>query len=1376
MSVNDAISEHNPNTQSLPGHLYASASKEWRSSLIDVSGNNRLLYFRKTQSMIDLHTARASGLEKLLGGSTVRLTELFGEGPDLESAKRSCKQLERKQRESREEYGVSVAYLAIGLASWDPAASAAIAKAESEETERSLAASRERRPSAPVILRPLELSLRRGAQNSWELRLEEDFQINGVLQHVVNADQIRIADDENLELDSASTESVGAALDRIAERCDDIADFTIAHKMYLGTFSYMKQTMVNDVDDETAIACSDLVAALAGDRQASERARHQPGDVSERQPDYAPIDSEFLVLDADSSQSYVINAALAGRNLVVEGPPGTGKSQTIANLIAALTADGKRVLFVAQKRAAISAVLDRLERVDLSHLVLDMFASTGSRRFISEELRRVLDNQHAVGVPNVTSLEYALDAARGQLVGHHDALHSKERAWGLSVHELRNATAAVPQSARLDTRLPGSMFDSWDDTQLDRVARNADELDAIGALDPSWASDSLWNYSYVSGQAQFEWATETANQLASIEIPRILTDAGLCARAVGYPEPTTWDAARVVLQWNEYRHRLRAEAPQLFDPSLRYEDLARISATLDRGERRRLGITSSWSDRRQLRARAVELTPGASKRDRKRLFRDVTNYLEECRRAGTFPEPPAVGTASNSIDQVLAAVRNLQSAVRGVLLESMPLSEAQATLHALSSDPRGAHMPRVREIEQDFSTLGLSVLLDGLRAESAAGTPRDVPPSVTVRWAVLQAILTHAETKSPWLSRMSGRVLEHATAEFRANDVEHLSANSARIRRLAAERFRDTLDAHPEEHQLLKTEVTRKRNFRAVRTLFKEAPHVVQAAKPVWAMSPLQVSRVLPLEQCFDVVIFDEASQVRPADAIPALLRAKQAIVAGDSRQLPPTEFFSKVLDDESVRDEEDESIELGTGEVAEERPRMRSESFTRDAESILYAMDRLLAGQSRRLLWHYRSRDERLIAVSNAGVYDHSLTTFPAADSTNVVRHVTVEPSLGIRNGTNSPQAEVAKVVELVREHAIAHPDTSLGVITFGVQHQRRIEDALDAAAANDSELRNLLDDSADEPFFVKSIERVQGDERDSIILSVGYGKGVDGKLRYFWGPLLKDGGERRLNVAISRARSNMTLVTSFEADDVAPDAHQSAGFRLMVQFLKFMASNGQDMGSLPSSDVALNPFEIDVRDRLTRAGIALDCQVGVGGYRIDFAARHPEHPGRHVLAIEADGASYHSGHTARDRDRLRQTLLEARGWRFIRIWSTDWFRDADAEVERVLGAYRSVTSDDESDVRSAEAAISRPAAWEADSVKPQGAKPRVFRGLPITEYTHSELVDLVRYLRSDGVLRTRDDEFNEIMQQLGFSRRGSRITAAITAAQDDRNANPRR
>jgi very-short-patch-repair endonuclease len=416
----------------------------------------------------------------------------------------------------------------------------------------------------------------------------------------------------------------------------------------------------------------------------------------------------------------------------------------------------------------------------------------------------------------------------------------------------------------------------------------------------------------------------------------------------------------------------------------------------------------------------------------------------------------------------------------------------------------------------------------------------------------------------------------------------------------------------------------------------------------------------LPAARLFDVVIFDEASQIVPADAIPSIMRGHQIVVAGDDRQLPPTNFFRQVGDADEEGNEDDESLV----------------SFGAGFESVLDALRPLLPTAP--LVWHYRSRDERLVAFSNTRIYGGALTTFPGVLRDDCLRHVVV--AQGPQPGQEvSVDAEVAKVVDLILEHARTRPSESLGVIALGIRHAERIDAALRATLAElvDSDnpgLEAFFAEDVPEPFFVKNLERVQGDERDAIILSIGYGKHRDGRMRYQWGPLLRDGGERRLNVAATRAKHRLTLVSSFSGHDVDPERVTKAGARLLAEYLDYASSGG----SAPeASGVAeLNSFEADVRDRLAAAGITVVPQYGVGGYRVDFAATHPLDAGRMVLAIEADGASYRESGSVRDRDRLRGEHLQRLGWKYHRLWSTNWFQDPEAEVAKLQKAYSQAVS----------------------------------------------------------------------------------------------------
>lgn len=354
--------------------------------------------------------------------------------------------------------------------------------------------------------------------------------------------------------------------------------------------------------------------------------------------------------------------------------------------------------------------------------------------------------------------------------------------------------------------------------------------------------------------------------------------------------------------------------------------------------------------------------------------------------------------------------------------------------------------------------------------------------------------------------------------------------------------------------------------------------------------------------------------------------------------------------------------------------------------------------------------------------------------------------------------------------------------MIAMGIRHSNRIDEALREALREHRDLEGFFSEDRDERFFVKNLERVQGDERDAIILSVGYGKTADGRLLYRFGPLNIQGGERRLNVAITRAKKRMTLVSSFDATDLDPERSSAAGVQLLRSYLEYAASGGRNLGEAAIEDPVLNAFELDVRDSLARAGIPLEAQWGASGYRIDFVAKHPKRPGRFVLAIECDGASYHSTPTARDRDRLRQEQLERRGWRFHRIWSTEWFRNKEQAVDRAVEHYgravREVDAEDarreaEREERSAAAAVpSRDEGDPAEAAAPtptapqRGPRPAVRRGLKIHEYTRTQLVSIVLWIESDTLLRDDETLLRLVMEDLAFRRAGKNVRAAILNA----------
>ena len=348
--------------------------------------------------------------------------------------------------------------------------------------------------------------------------------------------------------------------------------------------------------------------------------------------------------------------------------------------------------------------------------------------------------------------------------------------------------------------------------------------------------------------------------------------------------------------------------------------------------------------------------------------------------------------------------------------------------------------------------------------------------------------------------------------------------------------------------------------------------------------------------------------------------------------------------------------------------------------------------------------------------------------------------------------------------EHAYTRPDESLGVIAMGIYHADRIDALLRKRLESvaDPELDEFFSDQRDERAFVKNLERVQGDERDAIILSIGYTKQADGRLLYRFGPLISEGGERRLNVAVTRARRRMLLVSGFSHTDMDPDRSSARGVELLRSYLKYAESRGAELEERQQHK--LNPFELAIKVRMESAGLKVIPQYGASGYRIDFAIVHPDQPGELILAVEADGASYHSTPTARDRDRLRQQVLERRGWTFHRIWSTDWFRNPDAEVEKVIQAVETALAGPPLNVEVGES--EQGGSIPDESRRTQ--RPWFRRGQAITEYSHNQLVEIAKWILSDTLLRTKEDLIAEMMTTLRFSRRGSRITSALGRAAD--------
>lgn len=448
----------------------------------------------------------------------------------------------------------------------------------------------------------------------------------------------------------------------------------------------------------------------------------------------------------------------------------------------------------------------------------------------------------------------------------------------------------------------------------------------------------------------------------------------------------------------------------------------------------------------------------------------------------------------------------------------------------------------------------------------------------------------------------------------------------------------------------LRHEMQKKRRHLPIRKLMSKCGPAIQRMKPVFMMSPLSVATYLdPSAVQFDLVVFDEASQLRPVEAFGAISRANRAIVVGDSKQLPPTSFFDTAL----IGEDEDDDIVSST-----------------DIESIL-GMFESKGASSRMLSWHYRSKHESLIAVSNAEFYNNRLVTFPSPDQSRQeygLKYQYVDGTYD-RGGRKINKEEASAVARAVMEHAYKSPHLTLGVATFSISQMEAIRDMIERLRRENPSSDEFFASHPSEPFFVKNLENVQGDERDVIFISVGYGRDCNGNVSMNFGPLNQDGGERRLNVLITRARARCVVFTNLGADDIDLRKTKRRGVAAFKTFLRY-AQTGEGIEHYGDYGEPESPFEEAVAERLKSHGYDVEHQVGCAGFCIDLGVVDPHYPGRFVLGIECDGASYHSAAWARDRDRLRQQVLESKGWIIHRIWSTDWFRNPEQAMARTVEA----------------------------------------------------------------------------------------------------------
>lgn len=1347
--------------------------EQWERRLLDLSLRNSLLNFRTGSAGIPILTTQLEQLENELADG--RDFEIHPIPQDWSTSPRDSKafqhrthteaerhlldqefkahrlradltadelggrltQLYRAARTSLEENGANTLFLAVGMLLWT-----------SPNHLRPL--------YAPLLLLPMEL-VRKSVKSGYVIRQGDDDPVFNItlLEMLRQEYGIDIPSLSELPKDDHGID-VNAVMTIVRRAVMNKTGWDVIDTASLGLFSFNKFVMWNDLKARTDDLKRNLVVRSL---ITSTVPPHEDLDEAPVNLDDTCGPADLLCpVSADSSQLLAIRTAASGQNMVLHGPPGTGKSQTITNIIADALGRGKSVLFVAEKIAALNVVKHRLEKIGLGPFCLELHSNKSRKKDVIDQIgasiRAATDSAPADWATEAGRLK----KLRLELNTYVEALH-RDRQIGHSIFTglarlaaTRQASGAIVFKPEATRSLKPDTLQLWFELthQLSVAAspcgnlaqhpwkgtRRADYspqtrsqiLEAINKLrtNISEITEHLSHQdfvpSYLSGTPGLTRITEAASLsallLSAKEVPKELLTVKDWNQTKKFLEQLAEKGSR--------RDALSALVFQRFQT-----DIVEIDARFLLQELQKINqkwAIPRWIGRSKIRKvlashasteHVVKSANLESEIEEIRALQELNAWFDGdsakassllgCLWGNGFPDWIKVVGATEKVDAIVKQAFSMGEACGLDGLEI--LAGAADLLDLLASNDSGRILKRnlshfisaTKNLQSAWTALSEIVALEQTEMARIADC-EDFPSSINIRldgWASgiehlrnwcawnrtrseaiqggLKPVVDACEdgrvptadlesafqrglyeiwvedeiVRDPILSTFSRSLHEDRIQQFRTlEDSFAILTRQELYARLAKRIPRPQGNASQNsEFGILGRELQKQRAHMALRTLFQKIPNILPRLKPCMLMSPMSVAQYLdPAHSQFDVVIFDEASQVPTCEAVGAIARGKQVIVVGDPKQLPPTTFFAR-----GDTDEDEDSLAI------------------KDLDSIL---DDCLAIRmnENHLLWHYRSRHESLIAFSNSRYYDNNLLTFPSPDDLTPKVGLVSLKGLYDRGKTRQNRIEgnavVSEIVRRLKDPVLSK--FSIGVVTFNQPQQKLIEDLLDEQIRQHPELESFVSAGIGElaeKIFVKNLENVQGDERDVIIFSIGYGPDSTGHVSMNFGPLNSDGGWRRLNVAVSRARHEMIIFSSLRPEQVDTSRSKSRGVADLKAFLEF-AQRGvvPMMATISESERTDRLFERVLCAQLQQRDLQVKTQVGASGYKIDLAIVDPANPGRYLLGIICDGPSYKMAKTARDRDKLCEGFLVDLGWRLHRVWSTDWWENPSGEIDRIM------------------------------------------------------------------------------------------------------------
>lgn len=1337
----------------------------WERKLLDLSLRNNLLNTRITRNTLQLISVWVGELEDALAdGQEFQILErpqdwdnplmsagiyqtLHASDPIIDLVKKELKQrrlrtyltdealrrsltyLYRSSRLSLEENGANTLYLALGLLKWF-------------ETPNST------RPRfAPILLLPVEI-VRKSAAKGYVIRgRDEEAMLNITLLEMLRQYyDIHVGGLDPLPRDGSGVD-VSCIFNTIRRAIMTQKGWDVEEQAIIGNFSFSKFIMWNDIrNNADKLRQNKIVASLISGKLEW---IPENEDLSEIDLDEAyPVGKIAMPLGADSSQFEAICAAVEDKSFILHGPPGTGKSQTITNIIANALYKGKKVLFVAEKMAALQVVQRRLEAIGIAPFCLELHSNKAKKANVLEQLKRTTEV-----VKRKSNEEYRIEAdhinkLRQELNDYVHILH-KQRHAGLSLYDCFAGYASIDYSGELicfsekflQELNPASRIacDRAIETYRTacRICGNpqshplkeidlaicssvikSESREKLSLLHQMLEEDSSLRQS-IALLLEFDTNNTSSQQDKALEnLVQILLEAGTI-----FPELLIADnlaeTCKLIdraIQTGEERDRQRNEILTRFNAHILTADVTVWRKQWEENS------SKWWLSRilgqNRLKKRIKLYMNPSSKLDPvdiPELLSKLNDYQTSQHHIDEFGKTlsPILGSLWNSGDAdwhlVAQACKTTEQIEQALLQVTQNIVQTGTSKHALHANLKcglqifknvhAATLERFMAIERaiDEVVIEISHLLQTSALTEIENNRIHTMDAIISRWSAHMELLhdwaiynqqrkemlslglepvvrtiEEGHVMADHLSDCYKKSLFKAYAEYILSQeplmstfhgvlfdekIRHFRSLSQRFEQLTREelyaKLASALPALQKEAAQSSEVGILQRNIRnggrgtSIRRLFDQIPDLLMRMCPCLLMSPISVAQYIDAARTpFDLVIFDEASQMPTSEAVGAIARGRNVIVVSDPKQMPPTNFFSANSYDEENADKE-------------------------DLESIL---DDCLALSipSKHLLWHYRSKHESLIAFSNVKYYGNHLLTFPSPDDLTTKVHFQHIDGTYDRGSTRQNRAEAEAVIQEIKTR-LMNPETvkrSIGVVTFNSNQQSLIEDMLNDLFKEYPALESLALET-EEPIFIKNLENVQGDERDVILFSVGYGPDKSGRIALNFGPLNRDGGWRRLNVAVSRARYEMKVFSTLTADQIDLNRTSAKGVAGLKAFLEY-AEKGKEalFYQSPAEHLTEDALLCSIAAELEKRGYRVKMNVGCSGYRIDIGVVDPEYPQKYLLGILCDGNNYQAARTAHDRIITQSGVLRMLGWRLFHVWAMDWWEDRSRTLETIVAA----------------------------------------------------------------------------------------------------------